>query len=109
MGGLQVRGGEPEENKRLRREILDLGWLSVNAAASGRKRVEKKAGGEISHFFAGECTERGSRVKGLRCAPMNAPRTRALDSSPSPLCFASRHRKNVRKKWGARAQARTAG
>lgn len=26
----------------------------------------------VSHFFAGECTERGSRVKPLRFAAMNA-------------------------------------
>ena len=26
-------------------------------------------------FFAEECTERGSRVKGLRCAAMNAHKT----------------------------------
>jgi hypothetical protein len=77
MGGFRVRGGEPEENKQLTRKILDCEWLSVNAAASGRKRVEKKAGREISHFFAEECTERGSRVKGLRCASMNAAKNAA--------------------------------
>jgi len=82
MGGLRVRVREPEENRRLRRKILDCGWLSVNAAASARKRLENKEAGEISHFFAGDDTERGSRVKGLRCAPMNAPRTRALDPLP---------------------------
>jgi hypothetical protein len=51
MGGLQVREGEPEENKRLRREILDCGWLSVNATASARERVEKKAAGENLPIF----------------------------------------------------------
>ena len=53
----------------------------------------------ISPFFAGECTERGSRVKGLRCAPMNAHRTRALDSAPSPLRCCFQLGKNVIEKW----------
>ena len=30
----------------------------------------------ISHFFAGECTERGRPVKALRCAPTAARRTK---------------------------------
>ena len=30
---------------------------------------------------------------------MNAQRTRALDSTPSPLLFASRYGKNVNEKW----------
>jgi hypothetical protein len=54
----------------------------------------------ISHFFAGECTERGSRVKALRGAAMNAPRTRALDSPPSPLLCCFQLGKNVSGKMG---------
>ena len=108
MGGFQVSVREPEENKRLRKKILDSGLLPSNRAANARKRVEKKATGEISHFFAGECTERGNRVKGLRFAPMNAPRTRALDPTPSPLCLLPAIEKNVRKKW-ERGVARKAG
>ena len=69
MGGFQVSVGEPEENKQLRKKILDAGLLPSNRAASARKRVENKAAGRNSHFFAGECTERGSRVKSLRFAP----------------------------------------
>jgi hypothetical protein len=57
---------EPAENKRLKRKILDSGLLPSNRAANARKRVEKKRAGEICHFFAEECSERGSRVKGLR-------------------------------------------
>jgi len=75
-------------------------------AARWRARREKNraaaAGGEAQSgdpiFPAGECTERGSRVKGFRYAiprgqrpparepwhaPMNAHRTRALDPAPS--------------------------
>jgi len=66
MGSFRVRVREPIENKRLRRRILDCGLLSSNHAANTRKRLENKEAQEISHFFAGECTERGSRVKGLR-------------------------------------------
>ncbi len=69
MGGFQVSGREPAENKQLRKKILNSGLLPSNRAAKARKRVEKKATGEISHFFAGECTERGSRIKPLRFAP----------------------------------------
>jgi hypothetical protein len=44
----------------------------------------------ISHFFAGECKERGRPVKALRFAPTATRRKECgLDSSPSPLlcCF----------------------
>ncbi len=42
--------------------------------APGRNRSQKTParGSGDSHFFAEECTERGSRVKGLRSAPINA-------------------------------------
>jgi hypothetical protein len=50
MGGFRVRVREPEENKRLRREILDCGWLSSNRAVRAGKRVEKKEPEKISHF-----------------------------------------------------------
>ena len=45
--------------------------------ASGETAARKTQRREevISHFFRWECTERGSRVKGLRCAPMNAQKT----------------------------------
>jgi hypothetical protein len=68
MGGFRVSVREPEEDNRLRKKILDSGLLPSNRAASARKRVENKAAGENSHFFAGERTERGSRVKPLRFA-----------------------------------------
>jgi hypothetical protein len=60
MGGLRVRVREPEENKRLSRKILDAGLLCGNGAASARKRVEKKAAGEISHFSAGSVRSAGA-------------------------------------------------
>ena len=53
----------------------------------------------ISHFFAGECTERGSRVKALRFAPMNAHRRRGRDWAPSPLLVLLPARKKMRRKW----------
>ena len=66
-------------------------------------------------FFRCECTERGRPVKGLRCAPMNAPKTRALDSPPSPLLCCFQLGKNVIEKWesengepvGARQESHT--
>ena len=39
------------------------------------RKNQRRGEAVISHFFAGECTERGSRVKGLRFAPMNAQKT----------------------------------
>jgi hypothetical protein len=36
MGGLRVYVGEPIENKRLRRKILDSGLLYSNRAATAR-------------------------------------------------------------------------
>ena len=62
------------------------------------------AGGGDSYFFRWEGTERGRPVKGLRFAPMNAPRTRALDSSPSPLLSCFQPSKKCEKEMGAGAQ-----
>ena len=54
----------------------------------------------ISHFFAGECTERGSRVKGLRVRSDERAKNRApLTRPPSPLLCCFQLGKNVRKKW----------
>ena len=78
--------------------------MLANVSRSEAPKRTLAAAGSDSHFFTGECTERGSRVKGLRFAPMNAPKTRAVAPPPSPLLFASSHRKNVRKKWERGAQ-----
>ena len=52
----------------------------------------------ISPFFAGECTERGSRVKGLRFAPMNAQKRAPLTRLPlRSVCF--QPSKKCEKKW----------
>ena len=74
----------------------------LQQAARKKPQPEKPSGdgnAVISHFFAGECTERGSRVKGLRFAPMNAQKTRGLDSPPSPLLCCFPLGKNEKKKW----------
>jgi len=87
MGGFQVRVREPEENKRLRKKIFDCGLLSSNRAANARKRVEKKAAGESPIFSLESVRSAGAASRVSAFAPMNAPRTRALDPSPSPLCL----------------------
>jgi hypothetical protein len=101
MGSFLVRVREPIENRRLSRNILDSGVLCGNRAAGARKRLENKEPGEISHFSAGSVRSAGaasSLCASLR-PPHGAQRTRGLDPAPSPLLFASSHRKNVRKKW----------
>ena len=92
-GGREAGPGEVQQNARpnqrsearTRRQVAAAGGQEETAARKTQRRREAV----ISHFFAGECTERGSHVKGLRYAPMNAQRTRGLDSPPSPLlcCF----------------------
>jgi|SRR5271165_1377074 len=59
---------------------------------SAGELVEKKEQREISHFSAGECTERGRQVKALRCAPTaDAARTQhaALTNLRLRSCVAS--------------------
>ena len=51
----------------------------MSKAARWRKksqREKQRLGSDDPHSFHRECTERGSRVKALRFAPMNPQRTR---------------------------------
>jgi hypothetical protein len=81
--GLTLRHSTPEwvlqSNFRLTRaNLLKAGQLRKKSRCqvaveqpevSAGELVEKKEQREISHFSAGDCTERGSRVKALRFAP----------------------------------------
>ena len=88
----QNAGPNQRSEARTRRQVAAAGGPEETAARKTQRRREAV----ISHFFAGECTERGSRVKALRFAPMNAPKTRGLDSPPSPLLCCFQLGKNVK-------------
>ena len=80
-GSVRQNAGPNQRSETPARRQVAAGSPEETAARKTQRRGEAV----ISHFFAGECTERGSRVKALHCVPMNAHQTRALDSPPSPL------------------------
>ena len=69
--------------------------LAPSAAAGEGETAERKTQRReaVIPFFRWRVYGRGSRVKALRFAPTDAPKTRGLDPAPSPLLFASSQRK----------------
>ena len=102
-GEVQPTAGSNRRNEApARRQIAAAG----ERESAARKTQRREAA--ISLFSAGECTERGSRVKGLRFAPMNAKNRAPLTRPPlRSVCF--QPSKKCEKEMGAGGAARKAG
>jgi hypothetical protein len=82
------------------RSTVRCGSRRTGRRRSGKNSAATEMG--FPYFFAGECTERGRSVKGLRFAPTATRRKeRALDYPPSPLLCCFQLSKNMRNKSGA--------
>ena len=97
-GKVQPTAGSNRRNQApARRQVAAAGERETAA-----RKKQRRGEAVISHFFAGECTERGRPVKALRFAPTaDAARTKraALTRLPLRSCLASSYGKNEKKKW----------